>query len=62
MNIFVDAMTLLQVTVLLKECQDIQVRCGVSQVYADNSLASSLDIDGINAGGSTTECPVCQFT
>ncbi|XP_065023043.1 nuclear-pore anchor isoform X2 [Musa acuminata AAA Group] len=47
-----------QVTVLLKECQDIQVRCGVSQVYADNSLASSLDIDGINAGGSTTECPM----
>nr|XP_018673883.1 PREDICTED: nuclear-pore anchor [Musa acuminata subsp. malaccensis] len=47
-----------QVTVLLKECQDIQVRCGVSQVYADNSLASSLDIDGINAGGSITECPM----
>ncbi|URE35470.1 Permease family [Musa troglodytarum] len=47
-----------QVTVLLKECQDIQVRCGVSQVYADNSLASSLDINGINAGGLTTECPM----
>ncbi|XP_042438080.1 nuclear-pore anchor-like [Zingiber officinale] len=47
-----------QVTILLKECQDIQVRCGVTSFYADNTLISSVNIDDPDVGRSTSEYPV----
>ncbi|XP_074586874.1 nuclear-pore anchor-like isoform X2 [Curcuma longa] len=47
-----------QVTILLKECQDIQVRCGVASFYADNTLISSVNIDNLDVGRSTSEYPV----
>ncbi|KAG6479091.1 hypothetical protein ZIOFF_062550 [Zingiber officinale] len=48
----------LKVTILLKECQDIQVRCGVTSFYADNTLISSVNIDDPDVGRSTSEYPV----
>ncbi|XP_074591609.1 nuclear-pore anchor-like isoform X2 [Curcuma longa] len=44
-----------QVTLLLKECQEIQVRCGVAQSYNNNPLASTVNIDDVNEGRSTSE-------
>ncbi|XP_042407958.1 nuclear-pore anchor-like [Zingiber officinale] len=41
-----------QVTLLLKECQEIQVRCGVTQLCNNNPLASAVNID---EGRSTSE-------
>ena len=56
---------LLQVTVLLKECQDIQLRCGATpQVPADKSLTMiPVDIDdGIDARNKISESIVSNFS
>lgn len=57
--------SVLQVTVLLKECQDIQLRCGATpQVPAAESLTMvPVDIDdGIDARNKISESLVSNFS